>query len=102
MVVQHEEFAKAPYAALQKLHAELEKLGVQGLQMPAESRVSALLKPSTAASPFYLASERAVRRAAATADAPESRPPPKHKRTHASSPPLPSSPHSYSCFSTNE
>merc|ERR1740130_636936 len=60
VVVQHEEFAKAPYAALQKLHAELEKLGVQGLQMPAESRVSALLKPSTAASPFYLASERAM------------------------------------------
>merc|ERR1740124_144944 len=60
VVVQHEEFAKAPYAALQKLHAELEKLGVQGLQMPAESRVSALLKPSTAASPFYLASERGM------------------------------------------
>merc|ERR1719424_1682661 len=60
VVVQHEEFAKAPYAALQKLHAELEKLGVQGLQMPAESRVSALLKPFTAASPFYLASERAM------------------------------------------
>merc|ERR1719201_2037929 len=45
VVVQHEEFAKAPYVALQK---------------PAESRVSALLKPSTAASPFYLASERAM------------------------------------------
>jgi len=69
-VVQHEEFAKAPYAALQKLHAELEKLGVQGLQMPAESRVSALLKPSTAASPFYLASERAVRRAAVSSSCP--------------------------------
>jgi len=60
VVVQHEDFAKAPYAALQKMHAELEKLGVQGLQMPAESRVSALLKPSTSGAPFYLASERAM------------------------------------------
>ena len=81
-MVQHEEFAKAPYAALQKLHAELEKLGVQGLQMPAESRVSALLKPSTAASPFYLASERAVRRAAVSCSCPLSHPTKKDSPPH--------------------
>merc|ERR1719498_1926837 len=60
VVVQHDEIAKAPYQALQKMYNDLVALGVQGLSMPAESRVSALLKPSASKPPFYLASERAM------------------------------------------
>jgi glycogenin glucosyltransferase len=58
VVVQHEEMAKAPYQALLKMYNDLVALGVKGLSMPAESRVSALLKPTASKAPFYLASER--------------------------------------------
>jgi len=60
VVVQHEEIAMSPYQTLQKMHDDLVALGVQGLSMPAESHVSALLKPSASKPPFYLASERAI------------------------------------------
>jgi len=58
VVVQHEEIVKAPYQAICKMHDDLVALGVQGLTMPAESRVAALIKPSESKLPTYLASER--------------------------------------------
>ena len=41
VVVQHEELMRAPYEAVRKLHRELTAAGVQGLTLPAESRVAA-------------------------------------------------------------
>ena len=58
VVVQHEEIVKTPYQAIRKMYDELVALGVQGLTMPAESRVAALIKPSESKPPTYLASER--------------------------------------------
>jgi len=60
VVVQHEEIVKAPYQAVKKMYDDLVAVGVQGLTMPAESRVSALIKPSASKAPTYLASERGM------------------------------------------
>ena len=61
VVVQHEELMRAPYEAVRKLHRELTAAGVQGLTLPAESRVAALIALSAKKSPLYLGSEKKVR-----------------------------------------
>jgi len=58
VVVQHEEIVKTPYQAIRKMFDALVAIGVQGLTMPAEARVAALIKPSESQPPTYLASER--------------------------------------------
>ena len=58
--MQHSELVANPYGAVKKLHADLVALGVQGLTLPTEAKVSALIRPSTAPTPNYLASERKV------------------------------------------
>ena len=47
-----------PYAAVRKLHADLRAAGMIGLTLPTEEKVTSLLRPSTAAQPLYLLSER--------------------------------------------
>ena len=76
VVVQHEELMRAPYEAVRKLHRELTAAGVQGLTLPAESRVAALIAPSAKKSPLYLGSEKKVR-------APPPPPPPHRARAPA-------------------
>ena len=75
VVVQHEELMRAPYEAVRKLHRELTAAGVQGLTLPAESRVAALIAPSAKKSPLYLGSEKKVRA--------RRRPPPRRPRAPA-------------------
>jgi len=58
VVVQHEEIVKTPYQAIRKMFDALVAIGVQGLTMPAEAHVAALIKPSESQPPTYLASER--------------------------------------------
>jgi len=60
VVVQHSELMAAPYKAVKKLYDELVAVGVKGLTLPAEAKVSALVRPSTARDPFYLESERQI------------------------------------------
>ena len=51
----------SPYKAVKKLYGELVKAGVEGLTLPAEEKVTRLIRPSTKVEPAYLMSERKVR-----------------------------------------
>jgi hypothetical protein len=60
VVMQHAELVANPYGAVKKLHAELTEAGVQGLTLPSEAQVSALIRPSVHPAPLYLHTEREV------------------------------------------
>merc|ERR1719198_668150 len=85
VVVQHSELTASPYTAVTKLYNDLVAVGVQGLTLPAEARVSALLKPSKKEQPLFLGSERkAVGAAAAAISTALSQSPPSLEATAAS------------------
>jgi len=60
VLVQHSDLMLSPFGTVKKLYNDLVSVGVKGLTLPAEERVSRLIRPSTEEKPFYLASERKV------------------------------------------
>jgi glycogenin glucosyltransferase len=60
IIVEHDDIKKSPYTAAKKLFDDLVAVGVQGLTMPSEERISALLRASQQPEATYLASERKV------------------------------------------